>query len=115
MTDVVHELVEDALRELADGPYQRRLWLASGGEEVSSFTECVCRLWDDSGLVLALERAHAVYTPEIDNHLRELGVVLRGIDDSRPPKAILKDPQLHRARVLAQSLLLDLRRFASDN
>jgi hypothetical protein len=55
---------------LADEAYQRQLWLAAGGPEVSSFTECISRLWDDSGLSDALDRPQGVYTPEIDDQLR---------------------------------------------
>ncbi|MGH2572317.1 MAG: hypothetical protein ACRDGU_02315 [Actinomycetota bacterium] len=114
MTEVIDELVENALRELADEAYQRRLWLASGGSEVSSFTECVSRLWDDSGLSEALDQPHSVYTPEIDDHLRELRAFLGRIDDSRSPEAILKDPRLESVRAMAYALLQDLRRFGSD-
>jgi hypothetical protein len=115
MTTVVDDLVESALRELADATHQRELWLASGGPEVSSFTECISRLWDDSGLGDALERPRVVYSPEIDRRLRELRVVLTGIDDSRSPEEILKDPELDRARSMASALLEALRRFGSDD
>ena len=115
MTDVVHELVEDALRELADEAYQRALWLASGGSEVSSLSECISRLWNDSGLILALERENEVYSAEIDEHFRQLRALLRRIDDSRAPAAILQDPILDRARSMASELLVDLRAFASGD
>ena len=115
MRRVVDELIEDALRELADEAYQRQLWLASAGPEVSSLTECISRLWDDSGLSSALESRVAVYNPEIDDHLRKLDAILGRIDPSRAPEAILEDPQLARARSLARSLLEDLRRFGRDD
>ena len=64
---VTDELVEDALRELADESDQRRLWLSSGehGAEVSSVTECISKLWDDGGLGEVLDRGDVVYTAEI--------------------------------------------------
>ncbi|RIK04923.1 MAG: hypothetical protein DCC49_13090 [Acidobacteria bacterium] len=108
------ELVEGALRELADESRQRELWLSKGYPEVSSFTECVCRLFDDSALTDALDRSGTVYTPEIDDRLRALGELLGGIDSYRPPEEILKDPQLDRARSMAQALLRDLSRFGYD-
>lgn len=43
MMHVLDELVEDALRELADDEAQARLWHASAGPEVSSFVECTAR------------------------------------------------------------------------
>jgi hypothetical protein len=115
MTKVYDELVESALRELADEAEQRRLWLASKGPEVSSFIECVERLWTDSGLGDELDRRHPVYTPEIDEHFRELSAVLHRIDGLRAPKKILRDPSLERARVMATGLLQELRQFGSDS
>ena len=102
---VIHELVEDGLRELADEADQGRLWTASTGPEVSSFTECVCRLFDDSGLVDELDRGREVYTQEIDQNLVDLRRLLRRVDDTRAPEAILEDPVVTEARSLAVSIL----------
>ena len=115
MRRVVDELIEDALRELADELYQRQLWLAFEGPEVSSLAECISRLWDDSGLAAALESDEEVYNPVIDDRLRRLDAILGRIDPSRAPESILEDPQLARARPLARSLLEDLRRFGQDD
>jgi hypothetical protein len=115
MRRVIDELVEDALRELADDSYQRDLWLAASGPEVSSFTECHSRLLDDSGLGSALDTPNAVYGQGIDNRLRDLAHVPARIDDSRSPEEILADPELVRARTMASKLLEDLRRFGTDD
>ena len=111
---VIDELVEQALRELADEAAQTRLRLASSGLEVSSLTECRCQLWDDSGLGNALEKPGVVYTPDIDQALRDLRIGLRRIDDQRPPQEVLDDPHLVAARSLARRLLLELRGFGND-
>jgi hypothetical protein len=102
---VIHELVEDGLRELADEADQTRLWMASSGPEVSSFQECVCRLFDDSGLGDELDRGHEAYTQEIDQRLGDLRGLLHRVDDMRPPQAILEDPVMAEARSLAVSIL----------
>ena len=114
MTRVVDELVENALRELADEQQQRRLWTATEGPEVSSFDECLSRLWDDSGLGVALEKAGKVFDDEIDDHLRRLDCTLRGVDSMRPVDLLLVDPRLVEARELARHLLDELRRFGRD-
>ena len=111
MTTVIDAVVEDALRELADESNQRRLWLAAEGPEVSSFIECVSRLYEDSGLILALEEGRTVYTPSIDAAFTRLDRLLSRIDGRRPPDDILNDPLLGEARALARQLLIDLRRF----
>ena len=103
----MHELVENALRELADVERQRRLWLSSGGE-VSSFIEVGSRLWDDSGLADALDGPHGAYSAEIDGQLRALRTQLVRIDFARPPEEILEDPRLQRARSIASLILQSL-------
>lgn len=114
MTNVIDAVVEDALRELADESDQRRLWLAAEGPEVSSFIECASRLFEDSGLILALEDGATVYTPEIDAAFTRLDRLLSRIDGRHPPEDILNDPRLGEARALARQLLIDLRRFGAD-
>ncbi len=101
---VVHDTVIDALRELADKGYQSSLWTASEGPEVSSFAECVCRLFDDSGLGDELESGD-VYAPDIDQDLRSLKCNLARVDGTRTPEAILEDPRLAQARSAASAIL----------
>jgi hypothetical protein len=115
MTRIVDELVEHALRELADESSQRQLWLATTGPTVSSFTECISRLLDDSGLAMALDAGELVYDNLIDAELRALSEVIRGIDDVRDPRVILDDPELNRVRVIAADLLKRLRWFGSHD
>ena len=106
--------MEYALRELADAAYQRKLWLASSGPEVSSFSECLSRLLEDSGLGKELEGPRVVYDRVMDEWLRDLVRVLDRIDDLRAPEVILDDPELGRVRTLASALLDDLRSFGSN-
>jgi len=113
MTRVVDELVEDALRELADEEVQMRLWKASAGPEVSSLVECTSRLWDDSGLAAAMDRA-VVYSVTIDGHLRQLRSVLHRIDATAPVDVILASPDLMDARRLARALVRELASFGYD-
>jgi hypothetical protein len=115
MKRVVDELVEDALRELADEDRQRTLWLSTGGPEVSSFVECLSRLWDDSGLATAMEQPGVVYDSEIDELLRQLDETLARVNASQPVSGLLIDPHLAEARGMARRLLQDLRRFGNDS
>jgi hypothetical protein len=66
MNTVDKSKVVACLRELADRSFQERVWLASSGPEISSITEATCGLFDDSGLDIALEKGHTVFTEEID-------------------------------------------------
>jgi hypothetical protein len=76
MTYVNRTLVRQNLQELSDKAFQLRVWLASSGPEVSSFTETVCQLFDDSGLDFALEEGKAFGNP-VDDLLQKLGNLLR--------------------------------------
>jgi hypothetical protein len=98
--------VIECLRELANYDYQRKVWLASSGPEVSSFTEAVCGLFDDSGLGKALDKPHNVFTNEIDALLRELRMAIRKIDGLRKPLIVIADPEMDHVRRLAERILL---------
>jgi len=105
MTSVSRHLVRDALRELADEAYQRRLWTEPQGPEVGSLTEAICRLFDDSGLGDALDNGQEIFGPPVDSLLVGLGDLLDGIDVQQQPRAILDDPFMVDVRRLAGGLL----------
>jgi hypothetical protein len=113
VTRVLDEIVEEALRELADEQAQARLWRSSGGKEVSSLAEAKSRLWDDSGLADALERGE-VYNSPIDTQLRRLRVVLHRLDENATVDALLASTDLATARELANHLVEALRNFGYD-
>lgn len=115
MSRVLHEHVEDALRELASEREQRRLWFAASGE-VSSFVEAHCRLLDDSGLGDALERSGVVYTWAIDERLRLLRYLMRQVDADQPLADLMVLPALTQVRTVAAAVLADLNnlRYSDD-
>lgn len=87
-TWIGHEHIREALQEFADEELQRRRWTATGSE-VSSLTEAISMLYDDSALVLELEAGREVYRPDIDQMLSDLLVLLKKIDQRRPAEEIL--------------------------
>jgi hypothetical protein len=103
---VYTELVRQALNELADADYQRRVWAGEGGDEMSSFEECVELLFGDSGLDVALERSQPVYGSTVDDELRKLHDLVARINGSRSTEEILQDPALDGVRELASAILL---------
>jgi hypothetical protein len=64
-------MVLETLRELSDASLQERVWLRGEGGEVSSPTEVVNQLFDDSGLSDLLE-GDLVFSEEADFALRQL-------------------------------------------
>ena len=99
------EIVVGSLKELADKGYQERLWLASSGDEISSLTEAVCQLFDDSGLGDALDRNNRVYGDPVDHMLRQLDGILRQLPRNTHPSIVIDDPKMEMVRNLASRVL----------
>ncbi len=71
------EIINDALQELSDIEYQRRVWIKGSESEMSSMDEAVAALFNDSCLDIAIEKNAVVFSPEIDRELRELRKLLQ--------------------------------------
>jgi hypothetical protein len=97
------EHVIEALRELSDEALQRRLWQSAAGE-LSSFEECRCQLFNDSGLGMALDRG-PVFADDIDADLRLLRREVRHVDARLSVAALLNDTVLGHVRGSALALL----------
>lgn len=109
MTAVLTSPIRAALRELSDVEYQSRVWTGQdAGGEMSSFAECVSRLYDDSGLELALDDDQHVFGSSIDHDLRTLGTLVLQIDSSQGPEETVADPRMRRVRELAGTILHDV-------
>jgi hypothetical protein len=98
MTWLSRELVADALRELSSRELQERLWKSSGNDEVSSFTEAVEMLFDDSGLGEQLDSHTTGWGAEIESALASLDRSLRRVDARRPPQELIDDPAMEEVR-----------------
>ncbi|HEV7928408.1 MAG TPA: hypothetical protein VGR14_23850 [Verrucomicrobiae bacterium] len=105
MSTVDKSKVIDFLEELSDEQFQRSVWLASSGPEISSLTEAICGLFDDSGLSIALDKGKMVFTEEIDDLLRGLGHALGAVEESLPPARLIIDPKMVSVREQATRLL----------
>jgi hypothetical protein len=95
------------LTELSDIDFQRRAWLAASGPEVSSFSELVSQLFDDTGLTDALEdaRIEEAVGLEAAAKLRALDNAVAKIDQSLPPGALINLPAMVQIRELARQAL----------
>lgn len=96
-----------ALRNLSNADFQRQAWLASEGPVVSSFSEDVCQVFDDTGLTLALDAGKC--PPELEEQaflaLQELDVAVRRVDQAAPPERLLRDPRVKEVREISGSVL----------
>jgi hypothetical protein len=104
MTRVNHDLVRTCLKELSNKELQERLWSATG-EEVSSFEEAVCQLFDDSGLGDSLAKGETVFSPELDALLLDLREHIRKVDPQESPMSIIESPTAVVIRALTYKIL----------
>ena len=98
-------LIVERLLELSDEQRQRKLWLWSGGGEVSSFVEAVCGLFDDSALGGALDSGGTEFGSLVDSKFLELACLLDRIDYRLSDADIMRDPQMRDVRKVAKDLL----------
>jgi hypothetical protein len=95
-------MILSSLDELADQDHQRRVWIAGGSSEQSSFVECFSVLYDDSGLGDALDANKVVFGEAVDGRLRELAATLSGVDARRGAAEIIDDPTFEDIRTFAR-------------
>jgi hypothetical protein len=104
--------VIESLSELADEDFQKRVWLASSGPEVSSFAESICALFDDTGLSDLLgKQTLPVFNVEIDEGLRVLDRVVTDAShlfQSMSPAAVIEHPKMREIRCLAAKVLAQM-------
>ena len=96
-----------SLRELADLEFQRRAWLAAEGPIVSSFSEMVSQVFDDSGLSDSIDADRC--PPELEDEafraLKNLDRAVSVVDQSLGPEAQLEAPRMEEVRRLARAAL----------
>ncbi|MDP2306533.1 MAG: hypothetical protein Q8P18_10970 [Pseudomonadota bacterium] len=86
--------VLECLRELADANFQQRVWIRGEGPEVSSYSELVCQLFDDTALGDVLESGLAgnIFGKPAEAELRRLSILLDQIPAGLDAPALLRHP-----------------------
>ncbi len=108
ITKIIYEQIESCLKELSDIAFQERVWVRGEGPEVSSYTEVVCQLFDDTGIgdELCLEQHDGyVISKDIDPMLHELSDLLDSINSNLDTQEILKSPNWEEIRSCASHAL----------
>ena len=110
--EILRKIAIEALVELSDETLQRQRWLSTGEGEVSSFTEAVCGLYDDSGLGRKLERGQSFFGREVDASLRRFSETLRDVERLRGqlgPEAFIEHPDMGAVRAFALAILSQIK------
>ena len=93
------------LRELADEPYQRKLWTGQIPGKQSDFIEVYEQLFGDSNLSEILETDNKLFDQAIIERFRKLDKLMGEIDTSRPESVVLDDPKMVPVRLEARAIL----------
>lgn len=101
MNESARQQVLECLRELADAEFQERVWVRGEGPEVSSFSELVSQLFDDTTLGDRLESGETVFGRDADAVLNELSLLLDCFDANIDPDALLRHPRWTTVRQVA--------------
>lgn len=109
MSWINRDLIVQCLRELSDEEFQRRVWLSSGGEMVSSFSEVVEQLFTDSGLEGELEGRSTGLGAEVEETLMSLEKQLSRVNRNQLAAMLIEDPAMGSVRALAKKALGQLR------
>lgn len=94
------QMVLDSLEELSDASFQDRAWIRRDGPEISSPSEAVNQLFDDSGLSDLLENG-VVFSAQADLTLRQLSKYVDALDFEQSAEALLDDVRWSKVRELA--------------
>lgn len=93
----------DGLDELSNPILQRKLWIGDDKESMSSFTEVICEIFDDSGLSRAIE-SNYVPEPFLSQFLK-LGELVREIPEDDYPEEIMKHPKMNSVKIISLDIL----------
>lgn len=101
------EIIHDSLKELSDADYQTTFWLGGAAGEQSSFTEAICRLFDDAGLARAADSGELdrTFSRELSIKVGQLRALAKGIDDTGTPVMTVNHPGMGALRAVAKELL----------
>jgi hypothetical protein len=111
--------IVDRLRELSDLDYQRRVWAHGSTDEMSSYDEAICGLFDDTGLARSLDGplAQCVFRVDIDFQLRKLAKLtseFSDVESMMSPIEAIDHPQMQEIRAKAAMILSELLKLRRD-
>ncbi len=103
MTIINQQLAVWGLEELASREEQERLWLANGStDEMSSFEEVICSVFDDSGVSRALDSGKL--SAQLADKFRSLSKLIDKVPQNVPPQQQIDHPAMKAISEIALEL-----------
>lgn len=90
------------LNELSDSNIQKELWIEGIGG-ISSFTEAICSIFDDSGLAVLMNE-NGLKDPLLSK-FNELDSLLRQIPEHDAPENIINHPNMKDVKRVSNELI----------
>lgn len=96
----------EGLEELANYDTQLALWM-HGKEQMSSFSEAICRVFDDSHLTAGMETGYLkeAFSESLCARVRKLSVLISSIPEFEDPLVIINHPKMTEIRKVSRDLL----------
>jgi len=107
-----YQALRKDLTELASETEQRRLWLSDGhaGEDVGSFIEVSCRIFDDLGLSDELEDGNlaSITSEDFATSISHLNTIIDSISEDQTPEKLIGSSAIEHVREIAKDALSKL-------
>ena len=96
-----------SLEELSNKDLQEQLWLGKIEGQMSTFVECICRVFDDSGLARAIEAEtlEKGFTKEMKKLAEKLSSLISKIPQTGDDSNVLKNSRIDEVRNVAATFL----------
>ena len=96
----------ERLKPFADKDFQERVWLKGEGNEISSFIEATCQLFDDTALDYYLKNTNDIIVSEkCDEILHKLSCLVELIDEKLNTAKIINHQNMLKIRPLAKEAI----------
>ncbi len=105
MLDMI--ILLENLNELASKELQEKLWLHGNENQMSSFTEAICGVFDDARLTRALETGYLKnnFSGVLCQKVEKLDQLINLVPEELPPEEIITHPKMSAVRALSGELL----------
>ena len=99
--------LKDGLRELASRDIQERLWVHGDEDEMSSFTEAICTVFDDAGITRAIDSGYLQknFSHEVCRAMDELDRLIQLVPEDAAPEETIENQKMESIRLLSRRIL----------
>lgn len=106
MNKIIFNNIYKDIQEISSRGLQEELWLGKNPDKCSSFTEVMCRLFDDNNFEDFLNSSvyEIGFSPEIIDEIKVLSVKLENYSELSTDAEIINDPKWEEVRKKAQEV-----------